>query len=96
MIRMTPTERIAYALSTKLVRECVDSIREPVTQWSLNFGGKYHTNKPFPMSIYPDGSHRRRLYYARGWGSSVFLWPWENWLIRRSLHQRNLTPRGRG
>ena len=67
-----------------------DEVRKPLTDWYLNFGGDFHTLKPFPMGIYPRES---RLYWGGSFGGrSRDLWPWEDWLIRHSLSKRNLTP----
>ena len=72
--------RIAFQLSTPRVRDCYHSIIERPETWEFKPNGEAHGGAPYyRMGFYPDD---RNLYYARGWGCSVVMWPWERWLLR--------------
>jgi hypothetical protein len=84
---MSYRERIAYKLSTALVRECVRSLRgvtgddwrDAPADWKFT-DDEAHRTRPYPMGFYANDP---RLYWAMGWGMSVEMWPWERWLVMR-------------
>lgn len=79
-------ERLGLMLSRKRIRECVASLRSTKDDWtSRSVKDGWHRPAPYPMGFYPDDPN---LYYAIGWGSSVHMWPWERWLVRRAAALR--------
>ena len=71
-------EKVAFSLSSSLVKECVISLRRG-DEWLPGVKG-LHRIKPYPMGFYLDDP---RLYYALGWGNSEHMFPHERWLVRR-------------
>lgn len=84
--RLTVAERLAYAASSALVKECVASLHHPKAKWKRkksNRGVEFHcphTAITCPMGFYEKDSN---LYYAKGWGAHESLLPQEKWLMWR-------------
>jgi hypothetical protein len=80
MTREEIIEEMARAISTKRVRECVDSLKSGKDDWRIT-AKEAHRIKPYPMGFYADDPN---LYWAIGWGMSDRMFPWERWLVRRT------------
>jgi hypothetical protein len=79
-------QAVAFAFSTKRVRECFTSLLGTKDDWQLK-NGEGHRTKPYPMGFYPND---KNLYWAIGWGMHEPMFPWERWLVRRAAAVREL------
>lgn len=77
--RQSVGETLAFLLSCREVRDCVNSLRAGKDDWRHENG--WHRTRPYPMGFYPNDPN---LYYARGWGMHHRMFPWERWLVRRA------------
>lgn len=71
---------LVLSLSSPIVRGVLKDGRP--SNWKVDAEGTVSRTLPFPVCLYPDDSN---LYWARGWGCHQWLWPWERWLLRRTV-----------